>query len=80
MKNKLEKIEIDPEEVNDSYFGEYWDQTVGKVDDFMEGIRELSDGMITLRDGLSELKKNNSNLSDGLQRYWMNHCRMRIVA
>ena len=65
FKEKVKKLEFAPEEVNDPYFQEYWDETAGKKDDMENGINDLADGAEELNDALTELADHNNDLRDG---------------
>lgn len=65
LKEELKKLEFSAEDVKDTYFQEYWDQTMGKKDDLEDGINDLMDGARELSDGLSELKDYSGDLNDG---------------
>ena len=65
LKEELKKLEFSAEDVKDTYFQEYWDQTMGKKDDLENGINDLVDGANELRDGLSELRDYSGDLNDG---------------
>ena len=43
LKNFLEDIEFDVDDVDDEYFKEYWKRMTKKKDDILEGIDELKD-------------------------------------
>lgn len=65
LKDELNELELSVEDVEDAYFKEYWEETVGKKEDFEEGIEELVDGTKELRDGAKELSDGAEELSDG---------------
>lgn len=67
LKDLLKELDFNADDVNDVYFREYWDDTVGKKDELQDGIRKLADGSKELRDGLKELRDNNKDLNDGAQ-------------
>lgn len=54
--------EQNADEVEDTYFAEYWENSGGKVDELKKGINDLYDGTRELRDGLSTLSKNSDKL------------------
>ncbi len=64
LKNELKNLEFASDDVNDTYFQEYWDRTLGKEDEVRNGIDELLEGAEKLRDGLKELTNYNGNLRD----------------
>lgn len=41
LKNKLKKITFNPDDVDDPYFKDYWEETAGKKDDIKDGIKNL---------------------------------------
>lgn len=63
LKEELEKLEFSKEDVADVYFQEYWDRTMGKKDELLDGINELLDGATSLKEGLVELTDNNGTLN-----------------
>ena len=60
----MEELEFTSGDVEDPFFQEYWDRTMGKKDDLTDGIQELLDGARELKDGLAELTDHNSELTD----------------
>lgn len=66
LKDILEDIDFDVEDVDDEYFREYWDRMVGRKDDLLEGIDELKDGAGDLADGAEELSDGVSEFHDGM--------------
>lgn len=65
LKDKLEKLEFTSGDVEDPFFQEYWERTMGRKDDLINGIEELFDGAGELKDGLAELTENNGTLTKG---------------
>ena len=65
LKEKLQELYMEAENIDDSYFQEYWERTGGKLDDFKEALDELKDGAEELKDGLGELNGNSSKLTKG---------------
>lgn len=65
LKEELKNLEFSSDDVNDKYFQEYWDRTLGREDELRDGINDLLDGAEELRDGLQELADNNEDLKDG---------------
>ena len=65
LKDKLEKLEFTSDDVEDPFFQEYWERTMGRKDDLINGIEELFDGAGELKDGLAELTENNGTLTKG---------------
>lgn len=43
LKDRLEELEFTSGDVEDPFFQEYWDRTMGKKDDLTDGIQELKD-------------------------------------
>ena len=64
LKDRLEDLEFSSGDVEDPFFQEYWDRTMGKKDDLTDGIQELLDGARELKDGLAELTDHNLELTD----------------
>lgn len=72
LKEELKNLEFSADDVNDSYFQEYWDRTLGKEDDLRNGIQDLLDGAKELQDGLEELHsqlKELGRFADGVDEY-----------
>lgn len=68
LKEIIKGFEFDYTEIEDKYFREMLDDTLGRKEDIQEGINELYDGSKELADGLSELDKMSVAL-DGLKAY-----------
>ena len=66
LKDILEDIDFDVEDVDDEFFREYWDRMIGRRDDLLEGIDELKDGAGELADGAEELSDGVSEFHDGM--------------
>lgn len=66
LKDYLEDIEFDVDDIDDPYFKEYWDKVAGKKDDFVEGIDKLKDGAKDIAKGASELYDGTSEFNDGM--------------
>lgn len=62
LKAELKKLSFSSDDVDDAYFQEYWDRTLGREEEFRDGMNELADGAKELADGLSELTDNNHDL------------------
>lgn len=62
LKTELKKLSFSSDDVADVYFQEYWDRTLGREEEFRDGMNELADGAKELADGLSELTDNNHDL------------------
>lgn len=80
LKDRLEKLEFTSGDVEDPFFQEYWDRTMGKKDDLTDGIQELldgvkelkelksfDDGIIEYTDGTKEAEDGSDELLDGIQ-------------
>lgn len=65
LKEKIKSLEFDYEKVEDKYFREMLDETLGRKEDIQQGITDLCDGAKELSEGLSELSDNNSALNSG---------------
>lgn len=57
LKAELKQLSFSSDDVDDAYFQEYWDRTLGREEEFRDGINELADGAKELADGLSELDR-----------------------
>ena len=66
LKNILEDIEFDVNDVDDVYFQEYWERMTERKDDLLEGIDELKDGADELADGAEELRDGIGEFHDGM--------------
>lgn len=62
LKEELKTLSFDAADVDNVYFQEYWDKTVGKKEELEDGISELLSGSRELRDALSELTESNDTL------------------
>lgn len=49
LKDELKELEFSADDVQDAYFQEYWDRTLGREDELRDGIQELVDGAEELR-------------------------------
>lgn len=80
LKDRLEELEFTSGDVEDPFFQEYWDRTMGKKDDLTDGIQELldgakelkelkafDDGIIEYTDGTKEAEDGSNELLDGMQ-------------
>lgn len=65
LKEKLQEMDMAAEDIDDSYFQEYWEQGGGRLDDFREALDELEDGAEELKEGISEIDDNSDRLTDG---------------
>ena len=55
LKDKLNELKVDAEEIEDEYFREYWEEQTADKHELENGIDELRDGSDKLYDGLREL-------------------------
>lgn len=80
LKDRLEKLEFTSGDVEDPFFQEYWNRTMGQKDDLTDGIQELldgakelkelkafEDGIIEYTDGTKEAEDGSNELLDGIQ-------------
>lgn len=80
LKDRLEELEFTSGDVEDPFFQEYWDRTMGKKDDLTDGIQELldgakelkelkafEDGIIEYTDGTKEAEDGSNELLEGIQ-------------
>lgn len=64
LKKYLKDIKIDPSEVEDEIFQEYWDRTGGIPDELRDAVKDLKSATEDVRDGLDELSENNADIND----------------
>lgn len=64
LKDCLKELSFSASDVDDEYFQEYWDRTLGREDEIRDGIDELVDGAEELKNGLSELTSYNDMLGN----------------
>ena len=67
LKNTLEDIEFNVDDIDDEYFKEYWKRLTKKKDDLLDGIKELKDGADELADGAEDLADGTGELKDGVK-------------
>ena len=80
LKDRLEKLEFTSGDVEDPFFQEYWNRTMGQKDDLTDGIQKLldgakelkelkafDDGIIEYTDGTKEAEDGSDELLDGIQ-------------
>lgn len=80
LKDRLEDLEFSSGDVEDPFFQEYWNRTMGQKDDLTDGIQELldgakelkelkafEDGIIEYTDGTKEAEDGSNELLDGIQ-------------
>lgn len=65
LKEKLQELDMAAEDIDDSYFQEYWEQSGGRLEDFKEALDELTDGAEELKEGISEIDDNSDRLTEG---------------
>ncbi|MCM1083925.1 MAG: FtsX-like permease family protein [Clostridium sp.] len=58
LKEELQKLEIAAEDIDDSYFQEYWKETGGRLDDLQQAIDSLPDSVNEIKKGVNELIDN----------------------
>ena len=67
LKDFLNDVKIDSEEVDDELFQEYWDRTGGIAEELKDAIGELRDATDEVRDALEELADNNDDITDATE-------------
>ena len=55
LKKKIQDFPFAAENVDDEYFQEFWDETIGKKEDVETAMSDLADGAGELTDGLDEI-------------------------
>lgn len=65
FKKRLNKITIDPKDVEDVYFQQYYEEVIGDVDDMKSGVRKLNKGTEELYEALERITKNNEDMVEG---------------
>ncbi|MDO5156286.1 MAG: ABC transporter permease [Eubacteriales bacterium] len=65
VKEYLEGIEIQADQIDDEYFKDYWERTAGQKDEYLDAMDELVDGVDELKDGTAELTKHNEEINAG---------------
>lgn len=70
LKEKLKKIKVSSELVEDQYFQEYWEETGGKKDELEKGIEDLVKGTKELKNALSSLNDYKGSLNEGTEKIW----------
>ena len=66
IKELLRSFDFDYSAVEDQYFKETAEDTVGKKEDIEEGVADLNDGAKELYEGLNELKASSGSLTEGM--------------
>lgn len=64
LRRKLQELDMEAEDIDDTYFREYWERTGGKLDDFREALDALTEGAGELKEGLEELDRGSGKLTD----------------
>lgn len=67
VKQAIKSFDFNYEDVQDKYFKEAVENTIGKKVDLQEGINSLCNGSEQLSDGLSELSDSSSELTDAAE-------------
>lgn len=65
LKEIIKGFEFDYNDIEDKYFREMLDDTLGRKEDIQKGINELYDGSKELAVGLSDLSENSEAVTDG---------------
>lgn len=65
LKKELQKLSFSPEQVNDTYFQDYWEETAGKRDELLDGVQMLKDGSEEMQEALEKLSGHNEDLQQG---------------
>lgn len=66
IKELLRSFDFDYSAVEDQYFKETAEDTIGKKEDIEEGVADLNDGAKELYEGLNELKTSSGSLTEGM--------------
>lgn len=66
IKELLRSFDFDYSAVEDRYFKETTEDTIGKKEDIEDGVADLNDGAKELSDGLNELKASSGGLTEGM--------------
>lgn len=66
IKELLRSFDFDYSAVEDQYFKETVEDTIGKKEDIEEGVADLNDGAKELSEGLNELKASSGDLTEGM--------------
>ncbi|MGN0485310.1 MAG: hypothetical protein ACI4HI_17355 [Lachnospiraceae bacterium] len=66
LKEKLQDFTMTAENIEDAYFQEYWDRTGGKLEEFKDGLSELTDGAESekLSNGIAEFSDKTTEFMD----------------
>lgn len=68
LKDHIKKIEFSADDVENSYFQEYWDETAGKKEKLQDGIKKLKNGSESIDDSLDKLSRHNEDLKNNFGR------------
>ena len=55
LREKLKELRFDPDEVDDTYFRQYWEQTYGERDELLSGAEDLAEGSREMSGALGDL-------------------------
>ncbi len=66
IKELLRSFDFDYSAVEDRYFKETVEDTIGKKEDIEDGVADLNDGAKELSEGLNELKASSGDLTEGM--------------
>jgi len=81
LKAILQAFEFIPDEVEDTYFQEYWKETAGKINEIQKAIQELNAGTTQLNESADTLIKDyKNNNSSNLIQFIMSADNPRIKA
>lgn len=69
VKEILKDFTVSPEEIDDPYFKEYWEETGGRKEELEDGIEELLEGTLELKDGLKEITGHHEELKAAVSQY-----------
>jgi len=69
IKEILKEFKVSPEQIEDEYFKEYWEETGGKKEELEDGIEELLEGAEKLEEGLGELSGSHETIKAALRQY-----------
>ena len=67
LKELIKEFDFSVEDVEDTYFQEYWEETGGKKEELEDGIADLNDGGEKLYDKLQELTGHNQEITDAAE-------------
>lgn len=67
VKDTVRKFTFDAEQVKDSYFQDYWEETGGKKEEITDGIEKLLDGSDQMKNALEKLSGKKELLNQATQ-------------